>query len=263
MACQDAAKGIRYEEKNDGAEMTSATVNSVSHALRMIEVMSGQKPLNISELARLLELPRPTVYRLVQTFMERDFLVQSGTEYRLSLRLLELSSSILSSSRLEEASKPALQKLVNVTGETAHFAILDGDRVGYISKIESDKAIRMFSRIGWRGPLHATGVGKALLAVSDDTLLDRICSLPLEAFTSATITDPMRLREELAEIRKVGFGIDREELVDGLVCVAVVVQKDNRIIGAVSVSGPSNRMENTEFFVYHLREAATALATSL
>ena len=243
--------------------MTSATVNSVSHALRMIEVMSGQKPLNISELARLLELPRPTVYRLVQTMMEREFLVQSGTEYRLSLRLLELSSSILSASRLEEWSKPALRQLVDLTGETAHFAILDGDRVGYIAKIESDKAIRMFSRIGWRGPLHATGVGKALLAASEDVLLDRVCSAPLEAFTSATITDAQVLREELVEVRKTGFSIDREELVDGLVCLAVAVRKDRRIVGAVSVSGPSNRMQNTEFFVEHLREAATSLATSL
>lgn len=243
--------------------MTSATVNSVSHALRMIEVMSGQKPLNISELARLLDLPRPTVYRLVQTLMEREFLVQSGTEYRLSLRLLELSSSILSASRLEELSKSALQRLVDVTGETAHFAILDGDRVGYVSKIESDKAIRMFSRIGWRGPLHATGVGKALLAASEDSLLDRVCSAPLEAFTAATITDPQVLREELVEIRKTGFSIDREELVDGLVCLAVVVRKDRRIVGAVSVSGPSNRMGNTEFFVEHLQQAAKSLATSL
>lgn len=243
--------------------MTPGTVNSVAHALRMIEIMSGQKPLNISDLARLLSLPRPTVYRLVQTFMEQGFLVQSGTEYRLSLRLLELSSSILSASRLEDLSKPALQKLVEKTGETAHFAILDGDRVGYIAKIESDKAIRMFSRIGWRGPLHATGVGKALLAAFEDALIDRVCSAPLEAFTPATIVDAKALRKEILEIRRIGFSVDREELVDGLICLAVVVRKESRIVGAISVSGPANRMGNTEFFVEHLREAASSLATNL
>jgi DNA-binding IclR family transcriptional regulator len=243
--------------------MTPTTVNSVSHGLRMIEVLSTHKPLNISDLARLLELPRPTVYRLVQTFMERDFIVQSGTEYRLSLRLLELSSSILSASRLEDLSKPSLRQLVDITGETAHFAVLDGDKVGYVSKIESDKAIRMFSRVGWRGPLHATGVGKALLAASDDALMKRVCSGSLEAFTSATITDVHALRHEVNNVRKAGFSVDREELVEGLSCVAVAVQKEERIIGAISLSGPTNRMKNVEFFVEHLKNAASAITAYL
>lgn len=243
--------------------MSVGTINSVSHALRMIEVMSGQKPLNVSELARLLDLPRPTVYRLVETFLEKGFLVQTGTEYRLSLRLLELSSPILSASHLGELSKPVLQNLVNATGETAHFAILDGDKVGYVSKIESDKPIRMFSRVGWRGPLYATGVGKALLAASGNDLLQKVCAAPMEAFTSATMTTEPRLRRELDEIRQSGFSVDREELVDGLVCVAVVVRKAQHVLGAVSVSGPSNRMVDIPFFVAHLQQAATSLAASL
>tara|TARA_R110002020_G_scaffold134252_37_gene299751 strand:+ start:2094 stop:2825 length:732 start_codon:yes stop_codon:yes gene_type:complete len=243
--------------------MSTATINSVSHALRMIEVMSGEGPLNISEIARHLDLPRPTVYRLVQTFVDQGFLVQSGTEYRLSLRLLELASPILSASRLEDLGKPALQRLVDETGETAHFAVLDGDRVGYVSKIESDKPIRMFSRVGWRGPLHATGVGKALLAASEDALLEKICASPMELFTPATISCAETLRQEVVSIRECGYSIDREELVEGLVCVAVAVRTEHRIIGAVSVSGPSTRMSNTAFFVAHLRQAAASLVMAL
>jgi IclR family acetate operon transcriptional repressor len=112
---------------------------------------------------------------------------------------------------------------VNATGETAHFAALDGDRVVYLAKVDSPHPIRMFSQIGWRGPLHATGVGKVLLASTEAKLLSRVCDQGLERFTRNTIVEKEQLQAELAQIRKQGYALDAEELIDGLTCVAVPV----------------------------------------
>ena len=98
------------------------TINSVEHALRLIEALHEAQPLSVSELARRLGLPRPTVYRLLRTLGSRGFLVQEGNAYRLSLRLLELASTALSASALQAAAQPVLAGLAARTGETAHCA---------------------------------------------------------------------------------------------------------------------------------------------
>jgi DNA-binding IclR family transcriptional regulator len=239
------------------------TINSVDHALRLIEVLHAAQPLSVSELARRLELPRPTVYRLLKTLGSHGLLVQDGTFYRLSLRLLELASTALTASALEIAAQPVLGDLAARTGETTHFAVLDGDRVGYVAKVASRHPIRMFSHVGWRGPLHATGVGKVLLAWSDPSLLARVLAAQREAFTPHTLTEGLKLSAEIDFVRAAGYAIDRQELVDGLVCVAAPVRVRALLVGAVSVAGPVARMAELDRFAEEVKAAAEAIAARL
>jgi DNA-binding IclR family transcriptional regulator len=242
---------------------TNSTINSVDHAIRLIEELHREQPLSVSELARRLHLPRPTIYRLLRTLGERDLLVQEGTTYRLSLRLLELASAILSASMLQAAAEPALSELVGHLGETAHFAVLDGEKVGYIAKVESPHIIRMFSHVGWRGPLHATGAGKVLLAWSGSALVQKVLEKKLERFTPRTITDARVLESNLKDIRERGYGMDQEELVEGLTCVAVPVFVDERLIGVVSVSGPSERLASIDKIVGEAKRTAADVSKRL
>ena len=239
------------------------TINSVEHALRLIEALHEAQPLSVSELARRLGLPRPTVYRLLRTLGGHGFLVQESNAYRLSLRLLELASTALSASALQAAAQPVLAALAARTGETAHFAVLDGDRVGYVAKVESAHPIRMFSHVGWRGPLHATGVGKVLLAWSAPSLLGRVLDGMREAFTPHTLTGAGELAAEVERIRAVGYAIDRQELIEGLACVAAPVLAGPRLVGAVSVAGPVARFAAAERFVGDVKAAAEAVAARL
>lgn len=241
----------------------TGTINSVDHALRLIEALYEGQPLSVSSLARRVGLPRPTIYRLLRTLDSHGLLVQDGTSYRLSLRLLELASATLGVSALQAAAQPVLSDLATRSGETTHFAVLDGDRVGYIAKVESRHPIRMFSHVGWCGPLHATGVGKALLAWSDPSLLARVLAGTLEAFTPHTLTEGPRLAAEIAEIRAAGYAVDREELIDGLVCVAAPVLVRTRLVGAVSLSGPAARMMEPRRFEGEVKAAAAAVAARL
>lgn len=221
-----------------------ATVNSVDHAIRLVELMANSAhALGVSQMAQSLGLPRATVYRLLRTLAQREWVNQDDKTYRLSLRLAGLFHGAGAGSQaLAERLTPLLHQLVNETGETAHFAALDGDRVVYLAKVDSPHPIRMFSQIGWRGPLHATGVGKVLLAWTEERLLSQVCERRLERFTPNTIVGKERLKAELAQIRKQGYALDDEELIDGLTCVAVPVMSGDEIRGAVSVAGPTARL---------------------
>lgn len=224
-------------------EIQTGGINSVSHAIRLVELLStANKPMNVSQIAKELDLPRPTVYRLLKTLGDHNWISSEATAYRISYRLLEIFSRAGGSFALSKAVEPVLQELVQRIGETAHFAVLDGDAVTYLAKVESPHPIRMFSYIGWRGPLHATGAGKALIAWSPEDTPARVAAKTLERHTSHTITEGQALLSEIASIRKRGYALDEEELIEGLTCVAIPLIVDGVLLGAFSVAGPTTRM---------------------
>jgi DNA-binding IclR family transcriptional regulator len=202
---------------------------------------------------------------LLKTLIQREWVIQEDKTYRLSFRLTGLfhGAAAGTEASLAEQMTPLLHQLVNETGETAHFAVLDGDRVVYLAKVDSPHPIRMFSQIGWRGPLHATGVGKVLLALTEARLLSRVCDHGLERFTRNTIVEKARLQAELAQIREQGYALDAEELIDGLTCVAVPVMSGELVRGAISVAGPTARLVNPKALAKILQAAAKTLPTSL
>ena len=239
-----------------------ATVNSVEHAVRLVELMAcSEDVLGVSQMAQSLGLPRATVYRLLKTLIQREWIIQEDKTYRLSFRLAGLFNGAGAGAQaaLAERVKPLLQSLVNETGETAHFAVLDGDRVVYLAKVDSPHPIRMFSQVGWRGPLHATAVGKVLLASAEAKLLPQICDRALERFTPATIVEKASLQAELAQIRAQGYAVDAEELIAGLTCVAVPVFMGEQVRGAISVAGPTARVGNPKALAKILTAAVKAL----
>lgn len=242
----------------------TATVNSVDHALRlMTQLAEAGEAQNVSDLARALDLPRPTLYRLLATLQEHGIVVRDGTRYRLGLRLLELGATVLSAASLQSVCLPFLTELVERIQETAHFAVLDGVQAGYIAKVDSPHPIRMASRVGWRGPLHATAVGKVMLAWSGPDLLAQVRAQDRQPYTPHTIVDIDALAAELKTVREQGFAVDREELIEGLICVAAPVLHGARLLGAVSVSGPALRLQDAGRVASEVCEAARRIAAAL
>ena len=242
-------------------------VHSVDHAFRLIaHLAAASEPQGVSDFARALALPRPTIYRLLDTMRQHRIVMRDEAgrrvTYRLGLRLLELGGTVLSAANLQALCVPLLAELVERTGETAHFAVLDGDKAGYCAKVDSAHTIRRSSHIGWRGPLHATAVGKVLLAWSAPALLAAIETGELLRYTSRTITEPSTLAREIATVRRKGFAVDREELIDGLLCVAAPVIEEARLIGAVSVSGPSSRLKDTGALAAAVRVTAQRIGAA-
>lgn len=217
-------------------------VHTVSQAVRMLEAFSAQPVQGLNELSRSVGIPRASALRILRTLIAHGIVGRAETKYRLTRRLMELGAAAGSPQGMQIAMAGALQELVTKTGETTHFAELEGTKVVYVAKLDSPHPIRMNSYVGWRGPAHATAVGKVMLALKSREEVRNLLPSKLEQFTSKTIVSRAKLLDELAVVAHQGFAVDDEELVAGLRCIAVV---SPQTIGAISVSGPVTRMSDS------------------
>ncbi|MBP1083959.1 MULTISPECIES: IclR family transcriptional regulator [Bacillus] len=241
-------------------------VNSVVHAIRILEQFKNGAGLSAGEISKLTGIPRATVYRLLKTLSLQQIVRQGDDKkYRLTLRLMELGNAALAIPSLQQTVYPFLVSLSDITGETGHFSVLDGYHVGYIAKKESPHPFRMLSYIGWRGPLHATAAGKMLLSYSNSDFIDSVLDQKLHQYTSHTITDPDRLRQEIENIRSSKYAIDDEELSEGLLCFSVPVFFEEKAIGSLSVSGPKQRLlqKTTDEFIEILNQKSEGITKKL
>jgi DNA-binding IclR family transcriptional regulator len=144
---------------------------------------------------------------------------------------------------LRDASLPFLEELFELTHETIHLGVLDGNEVLYFVKIVGYKAFAIPTRTGGRWPVYASALGKALLAFGPGDPLQVLPSAGLKPLTPYTIIDPQRLKRELAIVRRVGTAIESQEAVLGNACVAApIFDSAGHLVAAVSVSGPPLRL---------------------
>ncbi|MGX7681307.1 IclR family transcriptional regulator [Jatrophihabitans sp. DSM 45814] len=217
-------------------------VQSVHRALGLIEtVADAGGNMSIRELADATELPQPTVHRLLRTLVERGYMRQlPDRSYALGFHLVPLGAA--ANAQVGAGVERVLTDLVRELGETANLAILTGDKAEYVAQAPSSHAMRMFTEVGRRVDLHATGVGKALLAqLDDEEVIAIVRRTGLAARTAHTIATELALHAALAEIRARGYAIDEQEQELGVRCVAVAIPS---LRTALSVSGPLTRMDD-------------------
>ena len=230
---------------SDSDELESDQVNSVLNALNVIEVLYQIDGGGASEVARELDLAKSTVYSHLQTLEEAEYVAREGDQYHVGLKFLKLG--VFSRSRKQEytMSEQKVRELAEETQERSQFIVEEHGRGVYLHREVGDRAVHTDPGIGKRIPLHSTAAGKAILAeLSSERIEAIIDRWGLEATTKHTITDPDELRADLEEIQERGYAINLEENVPGLHAVGVAVTgDDNRVCGALSVSGPSHRFK--------------------
>ena len=248
--------------------MTSPTPqdgpSSLSRALALLDVFSPEAPeLSIRELARRSGTPRSTTHRLVQELVAWGALERGVNGVRLGVKLFELGTMAPTQATLTEAASPFLHTLNEVTRLTANLAIRDGSGIVYLAKISSSTLRVPHTRLGGRGLLHATGLGKAILAHSGEEVFLDLLRNSLQSLTRHTITDGNRLRRELARVRKEGLAYDVEESQDGLFCVAApILRPDGRTLAAVSVTG-ATALSQAERFAPVVMATSASIAKRL
>ncbi|WP_017616518.1 IclR family transcriptional regulator [Nocardiopsis salina] len=214
--------------------------SSVQRALHiLVELSSG--PLTISELGRRLDVHRTTSLRLLRTLEEERFVRRTEDgRYRIGPLMAALSHEALEGFDLRTAAQEHVRALGSATGHTVHLAALDGDSVVYLDKVESRQSIRMYSYVGARAPLHATGVGKAILAhLSPQEREPLLGTPPYPEHTPNTRTDPDDLAEDLARIAEQGWALDDFEHEEFVHCVAAPIRDaKGKVDAAISVSAP-------------------------
>ena len=196
-----------------------------SKALGILAAFTAQQPrLTLSEIGRRTGLPLTTAHRLVGELvgwgaLERD---EAG-RYRIGLRLWEVASLAPRSPGLRERAMPFLEDLYEVTHENVQLAVRDGLEAVYVERISGRQAVSVVSRVGGRLPLHATGVGQVLLAYAPAEVQDGVLAAQLKAFTKFTITEPRRLRQVLAEVRRTETAVCDQHVELGSLSIAAPV----------------------------------------
>lgn len=250
-------------------EVKTGSVQSVERALDLFRaVVHAAEPVGISELSAASGLPVGTVHRLLGTLASSGYVRQEpGTRrYGVGYAAFELATRIRQNGLLTRA-EPYLRELVDLTGESANLAILDGAAAMYVAHVAAPRTVRMFTEVGNRSPLHASGTGKVLLAnLSDEGRESLLRGLSLQRHTPRTIVDREALRAELASVRRAGFALDNGEFEEGVSCIAVPVRDGTgEVIAAASVSGPTGRLtrERAASLGPKIRDVGSRLSASL
>ncbi len=225
-------------------------IHSVDHAFDVLEAFRTSEPeLGVTQLAKLLNLHKNNVFRILATLENRGYVEQNAKtgNYRLGLKAFEAGQAYLRHTNLLSVAHPAMVTLTGELMENAYLSVLRGDYVFYLDEVIADQKIQVVSRLGTRVSSHCTATGKVFLAFIEKEQSDAILKqLELEKMTPNTITDLSTLQKELASVSETGFAVDREEWTPGLKCVAAPIRDYyGKVQGAISVSGPADRMSDS------------------
>ncbi|WP_285251178.1 IclR family transcriptional regulator [Pseudarthrobacter sp. fls2-241-R2A-168] len=225
------------------------TETSLGKALAILEAFSFERPeMSVRELAQQSGVSRSTTHRLVLELLDWGALERGPGGVRLGVRLFELGTLAPTHATLREAASPFLHTLNEVTRLTANFAVREGNAIVYLEKIGSRTLKVPHSRMGGRGSLHATALGKAILAFSGPVSLEELLSEPLQPLTPHTMTSRAELNAETRKVRKTSVAYDLEESREGLFCVASPVFDSRGLItAAVSVTGATGQSQAEHF----------------
>jgi len=213
----------------------------LAKGLKLLEELAQSADgMTAVELANGIGIHKTSVYRYLNTLLQAGYIQTNGDgRYHLGNKILELSSQLLRRMPLRETAHPFLVKLSAETQKTVHLCVLDGHDVVYIDKIESHRTLPIMSRIGSRAPAYCTGVGKALLSgLPTDQVVSLLRKSPLTKWTPTTITDPIKLLEEIKLTAERGYAIDNGEHEEGIKCFATPVRGfGGDVVGAISLTG--------------------------
>ncbi|MFI6181855.1 IclR family transcriptional regulator [Nonomuraea sp. NPDC051191] len=219
-------------------------MQSVERALDVLEALAGHGgEAGLSEIAATTGLPYGTIHRLLQTLLARGYVRQeSDRRYALGGGLVRLGG--IAESMVGVWAQPYLARMVELSGETANLAVLEGDFVVYVAQVPSPRRLRMFAEVGRRVLPHSTAVGKALLAgrgAAEAMAVFERTGMPRR--TPNTITDAAGMLAELDRVKERGYATDLGEEELGVHCLAVPVRDGDRVVAAMSVSGPAERID--------------------
>lgn len=232
------------------AEESSAVAGTgvLEKAMNLLNIVSGARtPMTFTELLRAGNLPKATLHRILATLMREGLLRHDAYSktYQLGFRLLELAHEVWSDFDLRLAAQDELVRLRNAVGETAQLAVLDGDSVVLIASEEAGRDLRLTSKVGLRLPLHASALGKVIVAYLEPRRqVELLESLTLQAFTDRTLTTLGDLRRELDLTRARGYAVETMEFDTSAAGVAApIFDIEGRPIGAVAFSGAPNHLD--------------------
>jgi DNA-binding IclR family transcriptional regulator len=227
-------------------EASGGGPQSVTRSLRLLlalaEMPDGARIVDLSER---LDLPGPTVHRLLRAMLAEGFALQnpSTRRYEVGPSVVRLADISFPYEALRHHARPVLERLCADSGETVFLSVRNRDALFYVDTVMPAATVRMSGRPGAREPLHATSQGKVLLAFAPPERRNEILQfLRLDRVTSHTITDRAAFEDELTRVRADGFAVQDEEREEGIRAVsAPVLDPSGWPVAAVCVGAPAFR----------------------
>ena len=249
-------------------EKKESTVRALDKALQILEHLSHlAEEIDLATLAREIKIPKSTLLRLLNTLKNHNLIQQNhkSQKYQLGWALIYLGKVAGKYYTIPDIVHPFLEQLAQKTGETATLVILAEGYATYVDQVISTNMIRGVPPIGSKLELYCTSAGKVLLsALTDEELSGYLKTTAMEKKTEKTIVSPHDMVEEIRKVRRQGYATDDEETEIGGRCVAApVMDKEGKIIAAISIIGPTSRTRKEDFgrLSLFVKESA-ALASS-
>ncbi|MBA0125053.1 IclR family transcriptional regulator [Haloechinothrix sp. YIM 98757] len=222
-------------------------VQSVERAVTILEFLAANGWSGVTDVGNALGVHKSTAFRLLNTLEGRGLVeqhVDSG-KYRLGFGLLQLAHAVTVGPDIRRQSQPGCEWLAQHTDETITLSVCEDFESVTIDQIVSTSTVASRSWLGRRIPLHAAASGKIFLASLPDGDFEKIVAGPHERFTPGTITDVGLLREEIDRCKANGYATTSEEFEEGLSSIAApILSFDNDVVAAISISGPTYRLDD-------------------
>lgn len=220
---------------------------AIDRALSILEALGGNPDgFTNAQLSRKFRIPKSSASYLLRALERRGYIRREAStgKYHLGLRVLSLSRAALAGLDIREVARPVLRLLVEQTGLTAHLAVLDHGQAVYVEKVDAPGFIKMDTWVGRRMDVHATSVGKSLVAHLPKAEISAILRVHgMRKRTPRTITTPVRLFQELEKVRAQGYAVDDEENNLDARCVgAPVLDNQGNVQAAVGLSGTTSQI---------------------
>ncbi|WP_130860946.1 IclR family transcriptional regulator [Bacilliculturomica massiliensis] len=260
-------------DKNSEKKRTK--ISSVNRALDIMELLCQEERLmGINEIAQFLGEYQSTIHRSISTLKERGYVYQDmdSSKYGLSYKLCMLGKSVSENSALIQLAKPYAIRIAKEFRETVNIAVREyTEGPGYyavtiLQERGGKRALGVTETLGKPYECYYSGVGKALLAFSEDYDEDAVRRIELKRHTDKSIVDPERFIEEIAKIRELGYAVDNEENEKGLYCLACPVLKSKKkAVMAISVSGYMGQIHDIgiEKIIHSLQEVSAEMSQQL
>jgi DNA-binding IclR family transcriptional regulator len=241
--------------------------NTLIKGLSLLEELSrSDRPLGITELSSRLNISKSNVHRMLQALVELRYVQQDGSAaYRASTRLWEIGSAVLERMDVRRIAGPFRDRLLEMTRETVHLSVLDGDEVVYIDKVDSPEPVRAYSQVGGRAPAYCVATGKAMLAWLTPSKL-QVLAGQLRPHSPRTIIDETVFLQDMARVREAGYAVNRGEWHESVYGIAAPIRDVRQnVVAAIGISGPASRIRPAMFktLALHVLEAAEGISLEL
>lgn len=241
-----AMRKMRGRPRGTGAEAGAGSVQTLERALSLLSLLARSETATLTELALRAGVPPSSAHRLLTTLQAARYVEfeEATGAWSVGVEAFRAGAAFLRRTRVAEAGREAMRALVEQTGESANMAVPDGAEVVFVGQVETAQPVRAFFAPGMRAHMHASGIGKALLAAMSRAEAERrLLKSGLPEFTPKTLTTPQALFADLETIRSRGWSLDDEERYPGMRCVAAAIHNHHgEAVAGLSISGPAARL---------------------